>query len=713
MLNAILNNPYRILGVYANSPKKEQIANKGKMQAFLRVGRTMDFPLDLKGILPEVARTQETIDLADSELALPADQVKHAQFWFVNVTPIDGIAFNHLLQGNLEAAICLWQKQTNASSLQNLFVAYLIKDDYIDAINLCAAPLYSDYATDFVKTIDENAAVKPTQLMEAVADTLTAEKVNSAELISDIKDKDWASLLENKAIAPIVEELERNIEEAKKKRKEDSNTGLSAGNLLMKQATDLLDKLTQFFPTDDNRYSRIADKACLEILQCGIDYYNDSDDEEAALKVYPLFEFARFYAIGNQAIQRCNENFIVIKRAADNLPPKEVREEVKKIESIIEKYRQRPPTCDNAISMLTEASTLLIAIKEKIGKSHKAYLDISTELATLAQNFVIDDVNEAMKEEEKDLSDAISNIIFPSDEQKKFRKKAYKLKEVYPKAWRATLLMGMLDLKENYRKDRYEPNKRTLYKFINDCDGFDQPNEPYILKGCAYNIHVENIFQTEDEFYFSCKDRYDYNMYLRKYPMGKHRLQARLKVEQLLYESCRNWKDFENYLKMYPMGNFVKQARTKLEKLLFEACKNISDYKNYLRRYPNGKFTRQADRQIKKLNSFWYKLRALFSSKTEDSNKADDTTHYILIFLQIPLFALIITCVYNSGKKAQAYPEASPYASDTTLVDSTTVKPNPEYSEDNVDTTFVDPFDERNENYNYYNEEADSVAIAN
>ena len=130
MLKAIISNPYRILGVYANSPKKEQIANKGKMQAFLRIGRTTNFPLDLRGVLPAVVRTQETVDLADSQLALPADQVKHAQFWFVNITPIDGIAFNHLLRGDLDSAISLWQKQTTASSLQNLFVCYLIKEDY-------------------------------------------------------------------------------------------------------------------------------------------------------------------------------------------------------------------------------------------------------------------------------------------------------------------------------------------------------------------------------------------------------------------------------------------------------------------------------------------------------------------------------------------------------------------------------------------------------
>ena len=703
MLNAILNNPYRILGVYANSSKKELIANKSKMQAFLRVGRTMPFPLDLKGILPEINRTQEAVDLADSQLALPADQLKHAQFWFVNVTPIDGIAFNHLLRGDFDTAISLWQKQTNASSLQNLFVCHLIKEDYPTAINLCATPLYNDYAADFVKAIDENAVVKPTQLMEAVADTLTVEKVNSAELISDIKDKDWASLLENKAIAPIVEELEKDVEEAKKKRKENPLAGLSAGNLLMEQATDLLDQLTQFFPTDDNRYSRIADKASLEILQCGIDYYNESDDEEAAIEVYPLFEFARFYAIGNQATQHCNENYITIKRIAGSLPPKEVREEIKKIKSIIEKYRHYAETCSNAISMLTEASTLLIAIKEKIGKSHKAYLEISTRLATLAQNFVINEVNRAMKEE-KDSTDPLSEILFPHDEQARIRKRAYKLKEVYPKAWRATLLMGMLDLKENYRKDRYEPNKRTLYKFINDCDGFDQPGEPYILKGCAYNIRVENIFMTEDEFYFSCKDRYDYNTYLRKYPTGKHRLQARLKVEQLLYESCRNWKDFENYLKMYPMGKYVRQARMKAEKALFDSCKSIGDYEYYLRKYPNGAFVTGAIEEIKRLSSFWHKPHALFS-KTKDSIE-----DYVLILLLIPIFALIFACIILKHKQAPPahYEDNYEEIVDSTLVDSTAIAPNTENAEEDTDTTFIDPFDVEQDKFHYNNEDSNA-----
>ena len=51
MLEIIQSNPYRVLGVYSNSPKKDVIANKGKMTAFLKVRRPFSFPLDLEGLL--------------------------------------------------------------------------------------------------------------------------------------------------------------------------------------------------------------------------------------------------------------------------------------------------------------------------------------------------------------------------------------------------------------------------------------------------------------------------------------------------------------------------------------------------------------------------------------------------------------------------------------------------------------------------------------
>lgn len=129
-MKIIENNPYRQLGVYANSPIKERVANHNKLQAFLKVGKQVDFPLDLTYYLPPINRTSETVTQAESKLALPHDQLKYAQFWFVKATPLDEIALNHLLAGNMNAAIDIWKKKDCASSLQNRIVCALIKEDY-------------------------------------------------------------------------------------------------------------------------------------------------------------------------------------------------------------------------------------------------------------------------------------------------------------------------------------------------------------------------------------------------------------------------------------------------------------------------------------------------------------------------------------------------------------------------------------------------------
>ena len=46
-MNILQNNPYRILGVYSNSPIKERLANHNRLKAFLKVGKSVSFPLDL------------------------------------------------------------------------------------------------------------------------------------------------------------------------------------------------------------------------------------------------------------------------------------------------------------------------------------------------------------------------------------------------------------------------------------------------------------------------------------------------------------------------------------------------------------------------------------------------------------------------------------------------------------------------------------------
>ena len=150
-MNLLQHNPYRLLGVYSNSPTKERLANHNRMKAFLKVGKPVSFPLDLTQYLGPINRTEASVADAEAALTLPKDQIQYAQFWFVKVTPLDDVAFNNLISGEISKAEEIWQKKESASSLQNRIVSALIREDYECAIT-CAETLYgnSQYISELI-----------------------------------------------------------------------------------------------------------------------------------------------------------------------------------------------------------------------------------------------------------------------------------------------------------------------------------------------------------------------------------------------------------------------------------------------------------------------------------------------------------------------------------------------------------------------------------
>ena len=77
----IYNNPYRILGVYANASIKDIKANEAKAKAFLNVGKEVSCSCDFCSALSPLNRTSEMMAKANSQLTLPNEKIKHALFW--------------------------------------------------------------------------------------------------------------------------------------------------------------------------------------------------------------------------------------------------------------------------------------------------------------------------------------------------------------------------------------------------------------------------------------------------------------------------------------------------------------------------------------------------------------------------------------------------------------------------------------------------------
>lgn len=439
-MNILRNNPYRLLGVYSNSPTKERLANHNRMKAFLKVGKSVSFPLDMPQYLSSINRTEASVADAEAKLTLPKDQFLYAQFWFIKTTPLDEVAFNHLFAGEIKKAEEIWQKRECLSALQNLIVCALIRNKYDFAIEY-AEDLYGNtqYLNQFVSTIiGTGGNFDVSSLAFSFLDIL-CDEISASKLLHFITNSSWKEHIGEKAVKPLVDSIQEAINIAQKTKEKGSNARLNAGEELRKKTRNAILQLKGFLSTEDLQYQMIADKLGLEILQCAIDYFNDSEEPDAAHKAMSLLRYAKSIVVGQMAKDRCKENVDILQRIIDNLPPSEVSEEDRAIHEELRKFCSLPDKIDYAEILLKSTQKLFVSMRQKLGVSNQYYIKLSTLVVSNALHNVIEEVNAAQKD----------------------KSEAY-LAKVLVSAWRVTLIMDTFDKDEDF-KAHYLSNKETLF----------------------------------------------------------------------------------------------------------------------------------------------------------------------------------------------------------------------------------------------------------
>lgn len=198
----------------------------------------------------------------------------------------------------------------------------------------------------------------------------------------------------------------------------------------------------------------IADKLGLEILQCGIDYFNDSEEPDAAHKAMSLQKYAKSIAVGQMAKDRCKENVDILQRIIDNLPPSEVFVEDRAIHEELRKYCLLPDKICHAVTLLNNTKPHIQSIKRKLGVSNSYYLKISTQVVGNALSNIIAEVNEAQSifSADKDDPNATLAAILGITH----------VKSVLEEAWKATKIMDGFDMESEYKNGRYNENRSIL-----------------------------------------------------------------------------------------------------------------------------------------------------------------------------------------------------------------------------------------------------------
>lgn len=411
--NLLSHNPYRILGVYSNSPKKDVLSSLNRMKAFLKVGKTVSVPLDLPQFLPSIDRDETIVSSAQASIELPMDQIKHTLFWFMKVTPLDDIALNHLLAGNIIQAKEIWNKKETVSSILNLMVCALIEND-ADSLAIKADTLFQNYSEAFCLTVNETIKLTSSQLTELFIELIKQDGTIELAKLMQVSGTsiEWRKIIGGGLVKPIIDEISLAISEAKSAK--GSSANYRAGEKLMNSTKGSLSQLKGLLGVSDMQYQMIADKLATTILQCGINYFNETEDDDAPQKAMILQGFALSIAVGQVVKDRCKENVDVLKKIG---PEYAIRKEMDAIGKLLKNFNNPSsiysgsPIFDSyssaspfgikkskyseldILNLIRNARPELNKIKAKLGSNDDTYLKISSAIASAAINALVDIIN--------------------------------------------------------------------------------------------------------------------------------------------------------------------------------------------------------------------------------------------------------------------------------------------------------------------------------
>jgi len=359
-------NPYRIVGLLVGATAREQNRQIKRLKQFIEAEQEpqddFSFP-----VLGRLERTIESVDEAASKLNLDQDKMYAAMFWFYNGNDItDEPAFVSLKDSGEESAIEVWSKLTssgevtnrNCSAFQNLSTLLLLisatgenygTQHFKQGIILKLKYLESDFVKDLIDNATDvtyKISKKELQLsfLSAIHEEIERSKrISTDEFIGLLNKENFIAKEEflKSFIQKPIERIENLITDCKTHRKTTKKDVIVAANDLYKSTRPILSTIKNVLGTSNQQFISISDKVSEEILQCGIQLFNDYrehetyDPSEPAMK---LFKEAKSLAFGNIVRQRIEENTGNLQEWIDDKPARELNNKVgEDIEFIIER----------------------------------------------------------------------------------------------------------------------------------------------------------------------------------------------------------------------------------------------------------------------------------------------------------------------------------------------------------------------------------------
>ena len=374
-MKSILNNPYRIAGILANCSEKDILKQKSKIKRFSEVGKEItseyDFPF-----LNSLQRTNSIIDKAFSDIEQNQNKVVHSLFWFTNLNPVDNTAIQHLVSGNKEKAIEIWDKLTdekevttkNFSAFNNIGTLYLLEDskeEIKQGITAKIKLIESENFIDFVHIVaDETFSIDKNKQIEILIDELLTQfknKYSNSETIELFSNCNGTTqkYLSKKFTEEPIHKIEIQIEQCTKKRAKDKSNAYKYATDLYSSTKIELTLLKSIVGNTNLQYKMLTDNVAKEILQCSVDYFNESQEQEKnndfLEEAMKLAKLAESIAVNDATKNKVKENISALEGMRD----KELSQVIDFLKSVKETYEENEREVRQEVKKMEQTDILI------------------------------------------------------------------------------------------------------------------------------------------------------------------------------------------------------------------------------------------------------------------------------------------------------------------------------------------------------------------
>lgn len=365
MIGIIQNNPFRVLGVYSDASAAEIKRNETKIRRFLEVGKTATFPTDELGNLPIPNRSVEVLDKALSLINLSKDRLYYALFWY---------------------------SKDDVSHDLNCGIEELLRYDYLSALSFYSQFLHSSITDSSLSSLVDATGFQANEVVNLFLDGFYTivqgkEYLNYCREGLLPEDFDYAK---STVIGEPLSAINASISAAKSADRSTPVKTLLVGKKLIKDTKSPLKELKDILGVSDSQYQITADSLAKQILQCGINYYNDTDDSDKIDKALEIQEYALSIAVGKLTKDRCQQNVdILYKHQKQSGTDKDVEAIVKLLQGL----EARPNSMSSATSFVNKCLPHLENLRNALGRTNDLYIKVCSAVANNALGFAIKLVN--------------------------------------------------------------------------------------------------------------------------------------------------------------------------------------------------------------------------------------------------------------------------------------------------------------------------------